>query len=376
MSTCAYSWQNSGKHMVKRKRKDVSSSNQEEATSSKEASHVIKCSLAGLLFLDDGTNAFRAELEKFVENVSKSVNKGSLLLNRFLIRKLSNGGTLPNLKNQTLYFQCLDIGSGRCYKPIDGLQEVWDECFGNFPNIEKLPGNGQALNYAAKTFQTNFLNSLWCPFYVRQGYLLKAYCQENDLDKKASHPIKCAINGWNCNAPVPDEAVAFVEQQRELLGLVGEDQVTEIWLKENPERVLRFYWATLSYLERITEENWRETEKIPRVFSLSPVSAIKRHFVTLDRTVLYNLLRNSALIPKTMKKFEFNDLAGDDFGGIFRIKKLAGKKKIFSNMIQTDGVSACVHFTCSERTLCEETSSSSDAHPPWTRRGVSPNRVR
>ena len=124
--------------------------------------------------MHDGMDAFRAELETFVEHISKSVNEASLLLNRFLISRLSQGESLPDLTNQTFYNHCINIGSGRCAEPADGLQEAWNLFPHNFPQIKKLRGNTQALCYAAKTFKTNLLNSLWCAFEVRQNYLLKA----------------------------------------------------------------------------------------------------------------------------------------------------------------------------------------------------------
>ena len=311
---------------------------------------VVKVSLPGLLVSQDGADAFRAEIESFVENISKSVNKASILLNRFLISRLSQGASLPDFKNQTFYNHCINIGSGSCRKPVDGLQETWDECFASFPQIEKLTGNMQALNYAATTLQTNFLNSLWCAFEVRQKCLLKAWIQDSGLDKSVFHPLKCAINGWTCNTPVPVEAAEFVTLQRDILGLVGEDRLSEPWLKRHPQQVIRFYWETLKYLERMAEKYKEEPTKLPRLFSLSPLCTIKRHFVKIDTKVLYNLSRNCGLVSKETKEPDFRALAADHFRSIFKVDNLASKKHTFSNMIESDGVSACVHFTCPKKT--------------------------
>ena len=310
---------------------------------------VVKVSLPGLLASQDGAGAFRAELETFVENISRSVNKASILLNRFLISRLSQGESLPDLTNQTFYNNCMNIGSGRCANPADGLQEAWDGCFSNFPKIEKLNGNTQALWYAATTFKTNFLNSLWCAFEVRQKYLLKAWIQDNGLDKSTFHPLKYAINGWTCSTPFPAGAAEFVKRQREILGLVGEDRLSETWLKRHPQQVILFYWETLKYLETMAEKYKEEPKKLPRLFSLSPLCTIKRHFVTIDTKVLYNLSRNCGLVSKETKESDFRALAADHFGSIFKVDKLASKKHTFNNMIESDGVSACVHFTCPKR---------------------------
>ena len=314
---------------------------------------VIKVSLPGLLIAQDGRDAFRAELEQFVENVSRSVNKASLFLNRFLIDRLSNDQSLPDLTDQTLYNQCLNIGSGRCNKPIAGLREVWDASFSNFPPIEKLAGNMQALNYAATTFKTNFLNSLCFAFEVRQKYLLKAWIQDNGLDKGAFRPLECAINGWTCNSPVPVEAVDFVKEQRDFLGLAEEEKISEHWLKTHPQQVIRFYWETMKYLEGMQEKYKDKPHKLPKIFSLSPICSIKRHFVTIDSTVLFHLLRNCELIDKKLKWNDFKGIAIDHFHSLFNVDKLSSKKHTFEKMIETDGVSACVHFTCPKR-ICTD----------------------
>ena len=293
---------------------------------------VVKVSLPGLLVSQDGADAFRAEIESFVENISKSVNKASILLNRFLISRLSQGASLPDFKNQTFYNHCINIGSGRCAKPADGLQETWDECFASFPQIEKLTGNMQALNYAATTLQTNFLNSLWCAFEVRQKYLLKAWIQDSGLDKSVFHPLKCAINGWTCNTPVPVEAAEFVTLQRDILGLVGDDRLSEPWLKRHPQQVIRFYWETLKYLETMAEKYKEEPTKLPKLFSLSPLCTIKRHFVTIDTKVLYKLSRNCGLVSKETKEPDFRAFAADHFKSLFKVDKLASKKLTFSNI--------------------------------------------
>lgn len=171
---------------------------------------VVKVSLPGILVAHDGQDAFREELERLVENISKSVNKGSLLLNRFLLKRLEANETLPDLSSLTLYVQCLNIGSGRLNKPTEGLQTAWDAHFSNFPKIEKLAGNAQALTYAARTFQTNFINSLVSAFDTRQKYLLKAWIVANDLPKESLQAIRFAINGMACSQ---DENCIYLDIQ-------------------------------------------------------------------------------------------------------------------------------------------------------------------
>ena len=301
---------------------------------------VVKVSLPGILTTHDGRDAFREEVERLVENVSKSVNKGSLLLNRFLLKRLEAHETIPDLSSLTLYVQCLNIGSGRLNKPTEGVQTAWDAHFSNFPNIEKLAGNTQAFTYAARTFQTNFLNSLVCAFDIRQKYVLKAWIAANGVPKDSLKAIRCAINGWTCDsAPVPDAAISFVTKQRELLGLTDDERLSDVWLKKHPEHVIKYYWENLKYLE---------TMEGTRRYSLCPICSIKRHFVSIDKRVLLSLMKNCGLIE--MQWDDFKLVAEDHFRSLFKVDKLASKKHTFKCHIKTDGVSACVHFECPKRT--------------------------
>jgi hypothetical protein len=106
---------------------------------------------------------------------------------------------------------------------------------------------------------TNFLNSLVCPFYYCQKYFIQTWMTKNKLETKKSHSTKCAINGWECNFPVPDVSKKFIKYQRTVLGLNDNKKISEFWLKCHPNNVLisniRVFfshsspqWATSSYL--------------------------------------------------------------------------------------------------------------------------------
>ena len=329
-----------------------------------EKHSVVKCSLPGLLIgHDDALKRFRALVDDMVENVSRRVDKASLLLNRYLIDRLSQNKPLPNLgkDNQAFYAHLLNIGIGNCRNPADGLEDVWNACFveKGFPKIDKLEGITNAVLYAARTYRTSFLNSLWCAFDVRQKYLIKAWLIDNGLDEGILHAVKCAINGWDCNTAATllsnnEDLVEFIGKQREILGLAGQvnsnsqpwDKIDDAWLRIHPQEVVMFYWKTLQYLESLTLKYQDEPEKQPRLFTLCPMCTIKRHFIIIDSRVLYYLMRDAGIIGRewTRNEFEKKEAADVHFRNLFKVDKLASKKNTFSRMIQTDGVSACVHF--------------------------------
>jgi hypothetical protein len=98
------------------------------------------------------------------------------------------------------------------------------------------------------------------------------------------------------------------------------------WIKKHPERVVKYYFHILKYLEQHTE-----TKK----FTLAPISKIKRHFIRIDVVVLFNLLKNSKLIDMTLKDFKAEkDL---QFSLVFKYKP-----ENFSYII--DSTSICFHY--------------------------------
>ena len=124
----------------------------------------------------------------------------------------------------------------------------------------------------------------------------------------------------------------------------------------------RCYPVILSYflfrnreLERNAEEQLsraknekserREAFLMGKRFNVLPLCNIKSHFVTIDSGVLYGIMRE--ISP------EF-DVSREEFTGenrethwmnIFDFKRLkASKQKVFTGMIEADGVAMCVHY--------------------------------
>ena len=150
---------------------------------------VVKASLSGKLV----EKRLLPEIDKWVSTVSKAINKASLLFNRMLLHCLENNIDLPNLSDQTLYVQCVNIGLGKLVKPNPLLHNVWDTHFSEFPPIEKNKGDLTAYTYASKNYMTVFKNSLLFTFESRQKLYLRKWISENGLEKETIHPIRCAI---------------------------------------------------------------------------------------------------------------------------------------------------------------------------------------
>jgi hypothetical protein len=288
---------------------------------------VIKCSLQGRL----KQKGLMPEIQRFVLTTSKVTNKGSLVFNRLLLHCLENGLVLPALEDQTLYFQCINIGVGRLSKSNELLEEVWTTYFTKFPKIEKCRGNSQAYNYAARTYETAFLNSLVYPFDGRQSNHVKYWCEQEGIAKQFEYAICCAINGWTCRTTVPEEARQFIEQQRDILGVDGDDIVDAKWLREHKDNVVYYYYHMLKFAETAADR---------KLFTLAPISDIKCHFLSIDTLVLHNLMKNVHLTY--LNRDDFRQQRDVQFASAFNLKGLSSHH--FNYFIQTDGVSVCFHF--------------------------------
>lgn len=290
---------------------------------------VVKCSLQGRLI----EKKLMPEIQQWVSTVSKITNKGSIVFNRLLLHCLNAKKPLPDLTDQTLYLQCFNIGVGRIVKSIPELEETWNSYFKGFPKLEKCKGDIQAYVYASKRYMTNFKNSLVYAFEGRQKAFIRHWCEQNKLTKEDSYAIRCAINQWGCRAEVPAAAKLFVAEQRKLLGTTElKASITHTWLGANMTNVVHYFYDILKYNERFEDT---------RRFTLAPVSRIKRHFLTIDTTILFEMMKNLELVE--CDKSTFLEMKSDQFESVFRIKGLCRKGE-FSHMVETDGVSACFHF--------------------------------
>jgi len=237
---------------------------------------------------------------------------------------------------------------------------------------------------------------------------------------------KRKIDGEGDSQEIPPEVLAFVKQERQLLDNPGDFAITdrtsvECLLLPYLYHILEFYRVygdsaatrsnnvgpvLCSVVERRTfpvapwelphsssirgslvtttiaiptptlmevdEEGGEEVKgktALPRAssrgFSIAPVCKIKRHFMTIDTTVLFELLKNVAaeadpkLCPDWLaalgkmsivefRKKENEYLQKTAWDATFNIDGLR-KRRTFGRQIDTDGVSMTVHFSVTKR---------------------------
>ena len=289
---------------------------------------VVKCSLHRLVSL----KAILPEIQKRSLSISQAIRKGSLVFNRLLIYALENNIDLSFLRDKNIYIHCLTIGETKLTTLNPILKDVWNTFFQSYPRIPRYANDADAneYKYAAKTYKTNFINSLVFAFQGRQKRYIKAILKYNGQNEKQWYSIAASINNWTVPNNLPDNFKQFVEDEKQILGNTA--PITRKWLKAHPENVVKYYHNIL-YI----------TEQLPDVkkFTLAPICKIKSHFLNLDTKSLQGILTQTHQIKKMTEK-EFMKDRDTYWNMTFNYKKLS--KKEFFYMIQTDGVSACVHF--------------------------------
>lgn len=286
---------------------------------------IIKCTLNSVLI----EKGIKTSIEELVNNISQSVQRGSIVFNRLLLYCLNNGIPLPDLTEHCLYQHCFNVGIGRLNKANPLVEEVWEKFFLGFPLPRKLYGDNQVLNYTSKTYMINFRNSLIHPFDKRQKHFISKWCKENNLPKEQLYPIRCAVNGWNCRTPLLPGSENFIQKQRYILG--NPELLTKVYLEKHMKEVVTYYYYISKYIEEFSDS---------KKFTLAPICNIKTHFIKIDTRILYFLMRSNGLFDSNWKNFQpFRDIHWDT---IFNIKE--SRRPYFTHLIETDGISIHIHF--------------------------------
>jgi hypothetical protein len=319
---------------------------------------VVKCCLSSRILNAE----VKEEIQNRVLQTSKIVHRGSLLFNRLLLHCLQTNSELPPLDDQTFFRQCFTMGIelAKTRSKFPPLQDLYSTAFHSFPRPERCSGDSNTLVYAAKKYMTNFHTMLITTFETRQKKFLNAYGEEHGLTREVLSWVRYAINGWNHTSrnQLPDSLLPFIQTQRALLGLGEVEELTSRWLETNPNALLKYYYSILQYY----------TEHKKPLFTLAPIARIRNTFITIDTTVLYEILKAVNLFEKSLK--EFMDLRDDHWRSIFVLEGLKSKGD-FTYLVETDGVGLCVHFRIPKR---QPPSSSRPATTPQRVIAIDPGR--
>jgi hypothetical protein len=308
-------------------------------------SSVIKASLSGRFcqFGHHWSAEARATmlqiLDEQVQNLSQMVVRGSMVANEVLLTCLREGLPLPDLDKTNFFRHCV---VGKSSDPI--VSRLLETRFANHPDIARIKGDWQAVTILSNRYAVNARNSLIHAFLSRQQAFVRRWLEFQNLPKQHKWGIIRHINGWPCNDDFEEPAVqALIKRHRELL-----QEPQDLHPKNlHPHVVVRYYYELQLFYDNVGCAK----------FSLLPLCDQKRHFMTIDTTVLLHLLlevsnRMGAHAPTWIQVIaEYNKICSDTIH-IFRddmwdktfdrIKR--SSKYRFGHLVDTDGIAACFHY--------------------------------
>ena len=223
---------------------------------------------------------------------------------------------------------------------------IIDAFLNKFPELHDITskrhyGDRNIYSFGATKYATNFSNSLRMNLDKTMRHILKQYQVENEWSVEQRTLTLFKICGWKikrnysfANAEQTSEINSIVKMHRGILGLDGDDFISERWLKNKTNQL-----NIIKYFVYINRERKQRDLKL---LNIVPIAKIKSHFVTIDTYGLYGVLKELKIYKGNEE--DFRVFGNDQWGSIFNIKKLKGKNKTFAGTIDTDGILVCTHF--------------------------------
>ena len=243
----------------------------------------------------------------------------------------------PELFTQTFFRQLL-LGTAGAQLPSQTVAQFHQA----HPQL-LLPGHrhlGDRNIYSAGAIQylTNLKNAL----RVELDDRIKIACSRLGLPKDDVKVVLYRIHGWTlprrfgCCLPQPMAADAAVATHRRVLGLAGLTNIDDTWLADdaNLPSLLRYS----VYLNKVYQEN------DAKLFNVVPICGVRAHFIRIDTSVLYGILREAKVVGKTVRSALFDKLRDVFWLDTFDFRKVKPGGSSFGWSVMTDGVSLCTTF--------------------------------
>ena len=253
---------------------------------------------------------------------------------------------LDDLFDQTVIRQLM-LGPGDAKSPSDRVIDYYVQHPELTPIVQRDLYDRNIYSAAAITYLTNFKNALRFSIDAR----IKSFCRRfKDLHQLSNSEyvfMMYGIHGWSSFpghlvkggglCPARREVVEAIKEHRYVLGLFGNTRISKGWIRldSSLSPMLRYN----VFLNRFYEANGRL-----KIFNIVPVCQIKAHFMTIDTSVLFGILKDAKVIDKKLDFETFDGLRDEQWHSTFKIPKLRGNNNIFGDNVQTEGVSMCMHF--------------------------------
>lgn len=334
----------------------------------------IRCGLDPSLSLRV-VNAIKSRVEAY----SRRIVNGSLALNG-IIRSLFKADYQDNsmvdnfsaidfswildvdlpqeIFTQTFIRQLL-LGTESAKKPSP-IIEQFHECH---PQLllegRRQLGDRNIYSAGATQYLTNLKNALRTELDDR----IKIACRrDNTLQSDDVKVVFYLIHGWQlppsfgCCLPLSRTATDFVSIHRRMLGLEETTKVDDRWLSDdsNLPHMLRY-----NVFLNVVYQSMDST-----LFNIVPVCNIRAHFIRIDTSVLYGILREVGVISQSMSASLFDQLRDVFWFDTFDFRKIKTSRSNFGWSVTTDGISLCTTFEKEAEALPVGSSPSSPTYVP------------
>jgi hypothetical protein len=253
------------------------------------------------------------------------------------------------------------LGTCKAILPNPAVRELHLEHPDLLLRGERFEGDRNIYSSATKTYLTNLKNHLRMNIKKFVSKAIYSMQVQHGWNAAEITPIIFSVLGWSADKvgqwlPMRQAAYNFVQRCRTILALRAEDVVDDFWLRqsENTMKILNLF----VYLARVVARNHGKR------FKIVPIASIRRHFITIDNSVLEGLLSDvdTSGYGSPFQSFDTKALTNDNnhfmkeliWRVVFDVDRLCGQNKTFSYNVQTDGVSMCVHYTQPKRQNVEK----------------------
>ena len=307
---------------------------------------VIKTKLLNSLYTNNNINdRIISLIQSRVEQTSKGLQRLSFAMNLFirdLIDKKKNplDVILPKFltdKDNTFPRQLM-IGLENARKPNEYIKSFIEKRNNLLPPVQNnIIGCRNIISKASEQYVTNYRTYLSEAFNNKQNDFIRVWCNKHNIDCDFNI-IKSMINGNTVRKSyVPTEKVLkLIEFHRKLLNLQNEDFVSSVWIKNNYERVIIYFYVLSKYLIKHGHSG----------YTVAPMSKIKACFIHIDTYVLHGILNEAKILNCNIESF-VNDKDAI-WRNIFNINKFLTNRQRqiydFTNTIESDGTSICIHY--------------------------------
>jgi hypothetical protein len=261
---------------------------------------------------------------------------------------------VPNSFFDATFVRQLMLGTADAVKPDARVRALHDQRPELLSYKERYMGDRNIYSAGARLYCTNLKNHL---IMNLERFMIRVCKAHPSWSKEHALGVACHIRGYLTQKSIPDteEASAFIHAHRSVLGFVGDrDGINPQWYKSKSTVpiILRYFVYLGRTLESFiaasplfADEETTQKERSKRIkkrFDIVPICQSRAHFITIDTSVLYGILRELKLV--CCKSAEFEDCRTEHWNSVFKLDRLKGKGCEFTETINSDGLSACVHM--------------------------------